>query len=96
MDGVISDGSNQRPHFSLRTLCRALSFTRDVTPHYGFKRSLYDGFSMSFLTMLNVPSHLMMERMIRQKILGVYVFNGLYRRVFVEPCKTYQSTEPKS
>ena len=50
------DGADQRPHFSLRTLTRTLSYVKDITPTYGLRRSLFEGFSMSFLTLLNQQS----------------------------------------
>lgn len=37
---TLQDGANQRPNYSLRTLCRALQYTVGMTPHYGFQRAL--------------------------------------------------------
>lgn len=51
---TLFDGANQKPQYNLRTLSRALEYTRTALPHYGFLRSLYDGFSMCFLTLLDV------------------------------------------
>ncbi|KAF2076411.1 hypothetical protein CYY_002268 [Polysphondylium violaceum] len=59
------DGSNQKPHFSLRTLSRALNYTKHVTKSFGFQRALYEGISMSFLTQLNRTSYPMMEQLIQ-------------------------------
>ncbi|KAI0834820.1 midasin [Hypoxylon sp. FL0890] len=50
------DGANEVPHFSLRTLTRVLSYVNDVSPHYGLRRALYEGFSMGFLTLLDRAS----------------------------------------
>ena len=50
------DGANQRPHYSLRTLSRTLVYVVDIAPIYGLRRALFEGFSMSFLTLLNQPS----------------------------------------
>ncbi|KAI0389407.1 midasin [Xylariaceae sp. FL0594] len=50
------DGANEVPHFSLRTLTRVLSYVNDVAPIYGLRRSLYEGFSMGFLTLLDRAS----------------------------------------
>ena len=50
------DGAEQKPHFSLRTLTRTLSYVKDIAPIYGLRRSLFEGFSMSFLTVLNRQS----------------------------------------
>jgi midasin len=42
---LLSDGVNHRPHFSLRTLVRALEFARKQTHVYSFSRALYEGLS---------------------------------------------------
>lgn len=50
------DGANEVPHFSLRTLTRVLSYVNDVSPYYGLRRALFEGFSMGFLTLLDRAS----------------------------------------
>ncbi|KAL8802644.1 MAG: hypothetical protein Q9182_003660 [Xanthomendoza sp. 2 TL-2023] len=50
------DGADQKPHFSLRTLTRTLIYVLDIAPIYGLRRALFEGFSMSFLTLLNHAS----------------------------------------
>ena len=52
------ESSNTKPHYSLRTLCRALQFTKDVMGLYGlsFERTLYEGILMSFCTLLTPDS----------------------------------------
>eukprot|EP01132_Coremiostelium_polycephalum_P002326 gene2326-2870_t len=62
------DGSNQKPHFSLRTLSRALHYTKHVCKQFGFQRALFEGISMSFLTQLSRQSYPMMEQIIKQFI----------------------------
>lgn len=52
----IVDGANQKPHFSIRTLTRTLIYVRDIVSIYGLRRSLYEGFCMAFLTLLDVKS----------------------------------------
>ncbi|KAI5949928.1 hypothetical protein KGF54_005406 [Candida jiufengensis] len=52
----IVDGANQRPHFSIRTLTRTLIYVCDIIPIYGLRRSLFEGFSMTFLTLLDIKS----------------------------------------
>ncbi|KAI5949267.1 hypothetical protein KGF57_004866 [Candida theae] len=52
----IVDGANQRPHFSIRTLTRTLIYVTDIVPIYGLRRSLYEGFCMTFLTLLDADS----------------------------------------
>ncbi|KAI8927583.1 hypothetical protein BC831DRAFT_533163 [Entophlyctis helioformis] len=54
--GELSDGADQRVHFSMRTLTRALSYAMHIAPVYGLKRSLYEGMYMTFLTGLSAES----------------------------------------
>ncbi|CAG8555969.1 630_t:CDS:2, partial [Paraglomus occultum] len=63
------DGANQRPHFSMRTLARALSYVAHITPTYGLRRSLYEGFSMTFLTQLNQESEDLMRQLVEKFLL---------------------------
>lgn len=69
-DNQLVDGANQRPHFSLRTLTRTLSYVTDIASTYGLRRALYEGFSMSFLTMLNGASERLLMPLIDKYILG--------------------------
>ncbi|SCU90222.1 LADA_0F02608g1_1 [Lachancea dasiensis] len=64
------DGSNQRPHFSIRTLTRTLIYVRDIVKIYGLRRSLYEGFCMSFLTLLDEKSELLLQPLIEKLTLG--------------------------
>ncbi|GAV53771.1 hypothetical protein ZYGR_0AK02730 [Zygosaccharomyces rouxii] len=66
----IVDGSNQKPHFSIRTLTRTLLYVCDIVNIYGLRRSLYDGFCMSFLTLLDGDSEAILEPIIRKYTLG--------------------------
>ncbi|VVT57060.1 uncharacterized protein SAPINGB_P005514 [Magnusiomyces paraingens] len=52
----IVDGANQRPHFSIRTLSRTLTYSAKIAPIYQLRRSLYEGFCMSFSTLLDKKS----------------------------------------
>lgn len=58
------DGANQRPHFSMRTLTRALTYVGQIAPTYGLRRSLYEGFCMTFLTQLNKESEAIMHEQV--------------------------------
>lgn len=64
------DGSNQKAHFSLRTLTRTLVYVTDITATYGLRRALYEGFSMSFLTLLNRESETLLLPLIEKHLLG--------------------------
>ncbi|XP_055890090.1 midasin-like isoform X2 [Biomphalaria glabrata] len=52
----LTDGTGHKPHYSLRTLCRALRFC-GRNPCQSVPRSLYEGFCLSFLTQLDRASH---------------------------------------
>jgi midasin len=64
------DGANQRPHFSLRTLTRTLSYVVEIAPMYGLRRALYEGFSMAFLTLLDKHSERLLFPLIDKHLLG--------------------------
>ncbi|KAG0168625.1 AAA ATPase midasin [Apophysomyces sp. BC1034] len=63
------DGANQKPHFSMRTLARALTYVVQIYPTYGLRRSLYEGICMTFLTQLNKESENVMTQLIHKTIL---------------------------
>ncbi|MEQ2239596.1 AAA ATPase midasin, partial [Ilyodon furcidens] len=63
------DGTGHRPHYSLRTLCRALSYAA-ANPCHSVQRSLYEGFCMSFLTQLDRSSHPLVQKLVCQHILS--------------------------
>lgn len=65
------DGANQKPQYSLRSLARALEYTCAAMSTYGFHRSLYDGICMSFLTLLDRPSALIMEQIINSSLFKI-------------------------
>ncbi|XP_061756335.1 midasin isoform X2 [Nerophis ophidion] len=62
------DGTGHRPHYSLRTLCRALKYVA-ANPCRAVQRSLYEGFCLSFLTQLDRKSHPLVQKLVCQHIL---------------------------
>ena len=66
---TLSDTTGHRPHYSLRTLCRALSVA-SRNPCGDMIRSLYESFCMSFLTQLSSKSRTAVEKMIADFIIG--------------------------
>ncbi|XP_034555077.1 midasin [Notolabrus celidotus] len=62
------DGTGHRPHYSLRTLCRALKYVA-ANPCSSVQRSLYEGFCLSFLTQLDRSSHPLVQKLVCQHIL---------------------------
>uniref|UniRef100_A0A087Y7X1 Midasin n=1 Tax=Poecilia formosa TaxID=48698 RepID=A0A087Y7X1_POEFO len=65
----LMDGTGHRPHYSLRTLCRALSYAA-ANPCLSVQRSLYEGFCLSFLTQLDRSSHPLVQKLVCQHILA--------------------------
>ena len=55
-DRQIADGSNHTPHYSIRTLARALTFAADMASIYGLRRALWEGCLMAFTMILDSPS----------------------------------------
>lgn len=64
------DGAEQKPHYSVRTLTRTLVYVVDIAPTYGLRRALFEGFSMSFLTLLNQESGRHVVTLMEKHILG--------------------------
>ncbi|MCJ1310585.1 hypothetical protein MMC25_004250 [Agyrium rufum] len=64
----LTDGAGQNPHFSLRTLTRALVYAVDFSPSFGLRRAFYEGFVMSFMTLLSSQSILVMEALLHKHI----------------------------
>ncbi|RCV42665.1 hypothetical protein SETIT_9G233700v2 [Setaria italica] len=60
----LQDGANQKPQFSLRSLSRALGYIKSAEKRFGFRKALYDGFCMFFLTMLDAPSAKIIKNLI--------------------------------
>lgn len=59
----LSDGFGHKPHYSLRSLCRALVIAAS-NPCGMMKRNLYEAFCLSFLTQLDNNSYKIVENMI--------------------------------
>nr|XP_022918861.1 midasin [Onthophagus taurus] len=66
---ILCDGLGHKPHFSLRSLCRALMIG-SKNPCGTVLRSLYEAFCLSFLTQLDLSSYKIVERMISKYIVG--------------------------
>ncbi|KAJ6585296.1 midasin nuclear AAA ATPase [Mycena capillaripes] len=52
----IADGSNHKPHYSMRTLARALSFAADIAGAYSLRRAIWEGCLMAFTMVLDAAS----------------------------------------
>ncbi|KAL4893065.1 AAA ATPase [Aspergillus ambiguus] len=64
----LTDGAGQRPHFSIRTLVRALVYVNDHAHIYGLRRAVFEGFSMSFLTVLSQESEKLLTPLLERHI----------------------------
>ncbi|KAF2171699.1 hypothetical protein M409DRAFT_17936 [Zasmidium cellare ATCC 36951] len=64
------DGAGQRPHFSLRTLTRTLSYAKNIQQMCSLRRALYEGFHMSFMTFLDTESASLVQPLIEQHLFG--------------------------
>lgn len=66
----LADGANQRPHYSVRTLARALTFAATLAPSYGLRRALAEGVQMSFGMLLDAPSALAFSNLVQRHLLS--------------------------
>ena len=82
---AVVDGAGQKPHFSLRTLTRTLVYVRDIAHIYGLRRSLFEGFSMSFLTLLSAESGLQALSLIYKYIIGTHKNGSAYMKQSSRP-----------
>ncbi|CAG8078285.1 unnamed protein product [Penicillium salamii] len=69
-ENKLTDGAGQRPHFSIRTLVRALIYVIDHAHVYGLRRAIFEGFSMSFLTVLSLNSERSLIPLLELHIFG--------------------------
>lgn len=66
----IADGSNRKPHFSIRTLARALTFAADTASTYGLRRSVLEGSLMAFTMGLDAQSAEVVVALAHQHLLA--------------------------
>lgn len=65
----LADGANHPPHFSMRTLARALTFAAEFAETFGsLRRALYEGFLMSFTMLLDPKSQEIVSALIAKHI----------------------------
>ncbi|KAJ9116871.1 hypothetical protein QFC22_004528 [Naganishia vaughanmartiniae] len=65
----IVDGTNTPPHFSMRTLARALMFAVEVSPSFGIRRGLWEGLLMTFTMSLDTASYDIARKLCAEKVL---------------------------
>ncbi|KAL0960750.1 hypothetical protein HGRIS_005773 [Hohenbuehelia grisea] len=66
----IADGANHRPHYSMRTLARALTFAADIASAYGLRRAIWEGCLMAFTMVLDAPSAQMVTELAKKHLLA--------------------------
>ena len=69
-DRHIADASNRRPHFSMRTLTRALTFAAEIASAYSLRRALWEGCLMAFTMALDVPSAELVTSLAQKHVLN--------------------------
>ncbi|XP_063233945.1 LOW QUALITY PROTEIN: midasin-like [Bacillus rossius redtenbacheri] len=65
----LADGTGRKPHYSLRTLCRALSIAAENKCGHA-KQSLFEGLCIAFLTQLRRSSYVPVEDKIHRLVFG--------------------------
>lgn len=65
-NSTLIDGSGHKPHYSLRSLCRALEYCRLLLDTLGLERAIYEGISAAFLTQLDNSSLIKMNSLIEE------------------------------
>ncbi|KAJ1310100.1 hypothetical protein OPQ81_006847 [Rhizoctonia solani] len=66
----LADGQNHVPHFSMRTLARALTFASDLAPTMMLRRALWEGITMAFMMTLDKKSAEILRSAAEKHILG--------------------------
>ena len=66
----LADTANHRPHFSMRTLARALTFAADLASTYSLRRALWEGCLMAFTMALDGPGAEKITVLARKHILA--------------------------
>lgn len=87
----LADGANQRPHYSIRTLARALTFAKDTASVYGLRRALFEGFIMAFTMLLDQQSGTIVRDILKRNILD-RAKNAKAAASFVPPRPAASST----
>jgi len=84
------DGTGRQPHYSLRTLCRALMVAA-TNPCGSVARSLYEAFCLSFLTQLDRSSHPVVEQLVVKRIVGKKKLKSVLGQVLQQPRSLWDS-----
>ncbi|KAF8139191.1 hypothetical protein K438DRAFT_1996249 [Mycena galopus ATCC 62051] len=66
----IADGANHKPHYSMRTLARALSFAAEIASTYSLRRAIWEGCLMAFTMVLDAPSAAVVTALAQKHLLA--------------------------
>ena len=66
------DCAGQKPHYSLRTLCRTLEYILKAVPIYGMNKSTKDGIFMAFFTQLDKESRAFLNQYLHSKLSSAF------------------------
>ncbi|KAJ4439015.1 hypothetical protein ANN_14971 [Periplaneta americana] len=83
----LTDGTGHKPHYSLRTLCRALSVAA-LNKCGSVPRSLYEALCLSFLTQLDYSSHPVVEQMVAKAVAGTAGVKNILTQPIPAPVST--------
>ncbi|KAE9533494.1 hypothetical protein AGLY_009132 [Aphis glycines] len=89
-ENFLVDGTGHKPHYSLRTYCRALSIASS-NPCQAAQRSLYESFCLSFLTQLDSSSHKRVESLIANTMFGEKLIQGVINQPIPKPSTKTES-----
>ncbi|KAJ0755641.1 putative von Willebrand factor, type A, AAA+ ATPase domain, midasin, midasin, AAA lid domain 7 [Helianthus annuus] len=89
----LQDGANQKPQYSLRSLYRALEYTKKARHKFDISKAIYDGFSMFFLTMLDPPSAKLMNSLIVEHLLDKKVAPHVSFDKYITGPKNFKSND---
>jgi len=89
-ENSLVDGTGHKPHYSLRTYCRALSIAA-LNPCQSGQKSLYESFCLSFLTQLDNSSHKRVESLIITTMFGENLILGVLNQPIPKPLSKSQN-----
>ncbi|KAL5263839.1 hypothetical protein ACHWQZ_G005046 [Mnemiopsis leidyi] len=89
---VLTDGRGHKPCYSIRTLCRALKYI-GKNPCGNTLRSLYEGFSLSFLTQLDRSSYPRVRQLIIQHLLPDNSAGDIIKHKLPQPSSNHVQVE---
>ena len=86
----LTDGAGHPPHFTIRSLVRCLLYIKEQARTFGLRRAMYEGYLMSFSTVLSAASESLIVPLIKKHILRGKNVKALLRQ---QPSKPKNSDE---